>query len=139
MKYLTYVIIVKWWRIYFSVFWRVCFVLHAAWLTDYNVNRNFTSVLRIDELMIDESRIYHNLITMVQSVNDALREVYDKYTIAEWIEQKMYPLVVQMEHLQKITQRLKTIKIWPRRPLPPLNDLQRIGVTALSNASSSNL
>lgn len=109
-----------------------------GWLTDYNVNRNFTSVLRIDELMMDESRIYHNLISLVQSVNDALRDVYDKYTIAEWIEQKMYPSVVQMERLQKVTQRLKTIKIWPRRPLPPLKDLQRIGVTALGNSSSSN-
>lgn len=76
---------------------------------------------------------------MVQSVNDALREVFDKYTIAEWIEQKMYPLIVQMEQLRKVTQRLKTVKIWPRRPLPPLNDLQRLGVTVLSNASTGTV
>lgn len=113
------------------------YFVSVAWLTDYNVNRNFTSILRIDELMMDESRIYHNLITMIQSVNDALREVFDKYTIAEWIEQKMYPLVQQMEQLQRVTQKLKAIKIWPRRPLVPLNDLQRIGVTVLSNASSN--
>lgn len=109
-----------------------------AWMTDYNIKRNFTSILRIDELMMDESRIYHNLISMIQSMNDALKEIFDKYTISEWIEQKMYPLVVQMEELQKASQKLKTIKTWPRRPLPPLNDLQRLGVTILGNSTTGS-
>lgn len=89
--------------------------------------------------MMEESRIYHNVLLMVQSVNDALVEVFDKYTIAEWIEQKLYPIVLRLEELQKASQRLKSLRTWPRRPLPPLTDLQRIGVTVLENATATNL
>ena len=107
-------------------------------MTDYNIRRNYSVPFRVDELMTDESRMYHNMLSMVQSIQESLSEVFDKYTIAEWIEQKLYPTVVQLEELQKASQRLKSQHTWPRRPLPPLTDLLRIGVTILTNSSGSS-
>ena len=106
-------------------------------MTDYNIRRNYSIPFRVDELMSEESRMYHNVLSMVQSVQESLSEIFDKYTIAEWIEQKLYPTVLQLEQLQKASQQLKARHTWPRRPLPPLTDLLRIGVTVLANTSSS--
>jgi hexosaminidase len=111
--------------------------LIAAWLTDYNIRRNFSVPFRVDELMSEENRMYHNVLSMVQSIQESLGDIFDKYTIAEWIEQKLYPTVLRLEELQKASQRLKSLHTWPRRPLPPLTDLLRIGVTVLTNSSSS--
>lgn len=73
---------------------------------------------------------------MVQSMNDALDEVFDKYTVAEWIEQNIYPAILKLEELQRAAQNLQNVRTWPRRPLPPLVDLQRIGVTVLTTNTS---
>ena len=80
--------------------------------------------------------MYHNVLSMVQTIQESLSEIFDKYTIAEWIEQKLYPTVLRLEELQKASQHLKSQHTWPRRPLPPLTDLLRIGVTVLTNSSS---
>lgn len=61
-------------------------------------------------------------------VQDALREVFDKYTASEWIEQNIYPYVVKLEKLMKDAVELKKARVWPRRPLPPLDDLKRFGI-----------
>ncbi|KAK7571166.1 hypothetical protein V9T40_014770 [Parthenolecanium corni] len=108
-----------------------------AWLTSYNVRHNFTSPLRIRELMADEDRLYHSLISMIQSISEALDEVFDRYTVTEWIEQNIYPTVLELEELQRNAQRLKTPQIWPRRPFAPLVDLQRLGVSLYSNHSAT--
>lgn len=109
----------------------------TAWLTSYNVRHNFTSPLRIRELMADEDRLYHSLISMIQSISEALDEVFDRYTVTEWIEQNIYPTVLELEELQRNAQRLKTPQIWPRRPFAPLVDLQRLGVSLYSNHSAT--
>lgn len=108
----------------------------AGWLTPYNVRHNFTSPLRIQELMADEDRWYHSLISMIQSTSDALDEVFDRYTVTEWIEQNMYPTVLELEELQRTAQRLKAPQVWPRRPFAPLTDLQRLGVPLHSNRTT---
>lgn len=94
-----------------------------GWLTDYNVRRNFTSPLRIDELMQDHPRIYHTLTSLQRHVRDALEDIFDHYTISEWIEQKIYPDLKRLEKLENDTIVLKSIKYWPRRPFPPLKEI----------------
>lgn len=106
---------------------------HKGWMTAYNVRNNFSTPIRIDELMADQPRLYHSVTTMIHSAKDVLAEVFDSYTVAEWIEQKLYPLVVQLEDLQRDAAKLKSFRVWPKRPLPPLQDLERLGVPMPSN------
>lgn len=98
-------------------------------MTDYNVRHNFTSPLRVDELMLEQPRVYHSLVQLAHSANDALRDVFDAHTIAEWVEQRIYPDIKRLEQLAKDAAALKARKVWPRRPLPALADLGRLGVS----------
>ncbi|KAG8185057.1 hypothetical protein JTE90_017074 [Oedothorax gibbosus] len=102
--------------------------IHKAWLTDYNIRHNITSPMRVDEGLADYSSVYYPLTSLVRTARDALREVYDEYTVAEWIEQNIYPSIVKMEKLWKDATNLKKSKIWPRRPLPPLDVLRKYSV-----------
>ncbi|KAL0269395.1 UNVERIFIED_CONTAM: hypothetical protein PYX00_007145 [Menopon gallinae] len=94
-----------------------------GWLTDYNVRRNFTSPLRIDELMMDQPRIYHMMTSLVRHARESLEDIFDEYTITEWIEQRIYPDLKRLEKLEADSARLKSVKYWPRRPFRPLKEL----------------
>uniref|UniRef100_A0A1B6C721 beta-N-acetylhexosaminidase n=1 Tax=Clastoptera arizonana TaxID=38151 RepID=A0A1B6C721_9HEMI len=104
-----------------------------GWMTAYNVRTNFSSPLRVDELMIDHSRIYHSLTSLVRSAKDSLGEVFDAFTVAEWIEQKIYPMISKLEDISKDANILKSHRIWPKRPFQPLRDLERFGVPMPDN------
>lgn len=101
---------------------------HKGWLTEYNVRHNYSLPLRVDELTSDLPRIYHGLISLARTAADCMNEVFDEFTIAEWIEQKIYPFVIELERIQNQSSILKTVDNWPSRPLVPLKDLQRLGV-----------
>ncbi|KAF6217272.1 hypothetical protein GE061_001626 [Apolygus lucorum] len=99
-----------------------------GWMTKYNVRHNFSTPLRVDELMQDQPRVYHTIASLARSARDALSDVFDIITISEWVEQNIYPLVLELEEIQKDANALKARRIWPRRPFPPLKDLTRLGV-----------
>ncbi|XP_075222882.1 hexosaminidase D-like isoform X1 [Lycorma delicatula] len=106
-----------------------------AWLTDYNVRHNFSTPLRIDELMSNHQYLYHQVTGLVKSAKDCLAEVFDMYTIAEWVEQRIYPMITQLEQIEHNAKALKESQTWPSRPFPILRDLERFGIPS----SDSNL
>ncbi|KAJ9578744.1 hypothetical protein L9F63_005033 [Diploptera punctata] len=83
-------------------FFKLTYRLHAAemevkeflestmkskgWMTEYNVRRKYTSPLRVDELMGEHPRVYHTLTALARSARDALEDVFDSYTISEWVD-----------------------------------------------------
>lgn len=129
---------------YFLLFVRLLYRLHSieidyedfltatkknrGWMTDYNVQHEFSSPLRVDELMNDHSRIYRSILSMIRPIQESLTGIFDKYTISEWIEQRIYPMVRELEKIQKQAHDLKAKKTWPKRPLPMLREMLRIGV-----------
>ncbi|XP_039282555.1 hexosaminidase D isoform X2 [Nilaparvata lugens] len=106
-----------------------------GWMTDYNVRHNFSSPLRVDELTVDHQRLYHSVTSLVRGAKDALWEIFDAYTVAEWIEQRIYPMVQQLESISRDSISLKTPRVWPRRPFPILNDLHRLGLQFSTDSS----
>lgn len=101
---------------------------HKGWMTDYNIRHNYSLPLRVDELTNDLPRVYHGMISLARSAVDSMVDVFDNYTISEWIEQHIYPYVVALENLQNQSIALKRVNHWPSRPLPPLKELQRLGI-----------
>lgn len=101
---------------------------HKGWMTEYNVRHNYSLPLRVEELTADLPRVYHGMLTLAKSSGDAMDDIFDKYTITEWIEQKVYPYIIELEKIQNQSAVLKNVNKWPSRPLPPLKDLQRLGV-----------
>ncbi|KAK5644619.1 hypothetical protein RI129_005919 [Pyrocoelia pectoralis] len=104
-----------------------------GWLTSYNVRHNYSLPLRVDELTSDLPRIYHSLLALNRAVVDSMNDIFDHYVIAEWIEQRIYPYIIELEKIQNQTTILKNVNSWPSRPLPPLKDLQRLGVSLPQN------
>ncbi|RWS06838.1 hypothetical protein B4U79_08355 [Dinothrombium tinctorium] len=102
--------------------------IHKAWMTDYNIRRNMSNPHRVDESLQEHSLVYYRLTALVKQAQDALKAVFDEYTVAEWIEQNIYPYILKMEAIMKNGIELKKAKTWERRPLKPLPDLQRFGV-----------
>lgn len=88
-----------------------------GWMTDYNTVHNFSSPLRVDELMVDYPRIYNNLISLERHARESLEEIFDQYTVNEWLEQRIYPYLKKLEQLEANALSLKAIKYWPVRPL----------------------
>lgn len=109
-----------------------------GWMTPYNVRHNFSTPLRVEELMQDQPRIYHSMSSLGRSARETLSDVFDFYTIGEWVEQYIYPFVIALEEIQKDANTLKARRFWPRRPFPVLKDLQRYGIqTSKDNADDS--
>ncbi|XP_025194416.1 hexosaminidase D [Melanaphis sacchari] len=111
---------------------------NRGWMTSYNVEHEFSSPLRVDELMNDHSRIYRSLLSLVRPFQESMTGIFDKYTISEWIEQRIYPMIREMEKIHNEARELKSKKTWPKRPLPMLKELLRIGVTERELSTPSN-
>ncbi|KAL1509477.1 hypothetical protein ABEB36_004202 [Hypothenemus hampei] len=99
-----------------------------GWLTAYNVKYNYSLPLRVDELTQDLPRVYHGLVSLARNAAESLKDIVDNYTISEWIEQRVYPYMIELENIQNASIALKKVKFWPARPLPIFKDLQKHGI-----------
>ena len=64
----------------------------------------------------------------------ALSEIYDDYTVAEWIEQKIYPLHKDLNDFKARAESLKRRNTWPRRPFPILKAVQEMLATSTTTS-----
>jgi hypothetical protein len=71
------------------------------------------------------SSVYNSTQLLLRTAKDSLKEVYDDFTVYEWIEQNIYPYLLKMEDLMNKSMSLKEAKIWPQRPIKILEDLKR--------------
>ena len=99
-----------------------------AWLTDFNVRRNYSSPFRVDEGLEEWGMHHASVVNLVRTAKTALMEVFDRYTTAEWIEQKIYPLYKDLLDLGEKAQKLRARTTWPARPHEPLPELRALGV-----------
>lgn len=89
-----------------------------GWLTAYNIRHNFSSPIRIDELIGDAIRFEASLTALAKSAAESLIDVFDKWTIDEYIEQTIMPLLDELQKLQEQAKQLMAMRVWPRRPMP---------------------
>lgn len=65
--------------------------------------------------MEDWSRTQHDVVSLMRSSKDALGEMFDRFTVAEWIEQKVYPMYKRLSQLRQAADKLRTVTSWPSR------------------------
>ena len=70
----------------------------------------------------------HTVSNLMRNANNALLEMFDHYTAAEWIEQKIYPMFTKVTQIRNLADNMKTVKTWPSRPYPPLETLTSLGI-----------
>ena len=64
----------------------------------------------------------------MRSANSALSEMFDHYTVSEWIEQKLYPMYSKLSNIRSEADGLRRVKFWPARPYQPLEALKGLGI-----------
>jgi len=108
------------------------FVKHVekdkGWMTAYNARHNMSSPFRIEGVLEDWYHHSHTVAALMRNANTALLEMFDHFTAAEWIEQKVYPMFSKLSQLRNLGDNMKTVKFWPSRPYPPLDTLTGMGI-----------
>jgi len=99
-----------------------------GWLTEYNARHNFSSPARIDELTRDLHYLGGSLNSLAKQTVDAMKNIFDGYTVSEWMEQKLLPLFEKMDRIEKNAQQLVKPSHWANRPLKPYDRWQYYGV-----------
>lgn len=91
-----------------------------GWITSYNIRHNFSSPIRIDELISEAIRFDASLSALIKNTEESLSEVFDKWTIDEIIEQNITPILNELRIIERDAKQLMSRRIWPQRPLPYL-------------------
>lgn len=68
---------------------------------------NFPLQKKSSQLLEDWSRTMHDVVSLMRTSKEALAEMFDRFTVAEWIEQKLYPMY---RYLTTITIKIIYIK-----------------------------
>lgn len=108
-----------------------------GWLTEYNMRHNYSSPFRVNEGLDEYHRISYLVASLIKQAQSALSEIYDDYTMTEWIEQKIYPLYKDLSDFKVRAESLKQRSVWPRRPLPILKAVQDLLQTSTTTTTEN--
>ncbi|XP_054739999.1 hexosaminidase D [Anastrepha obliqua] len=101
---------------------------HSAWMSDYNVRHNFSSPLRVRELTLNTPGYINELSAMAREAYEVMYEVFDEYTIVEFVEQNIYPTIGKLQRQLEQAQSLMQRRVWPQRPLPYCAELAQLNL-----------
>ena len=57
----------------------------------------------------------HDVVSLMRTSKEALGEMFDRFTVAEWIEQKLYPMYSRLSKLRQTADGLRKVSAWPSR------------------------
>ena len=66
--------------------------------------------------------------TVSEWIEQKLYPMFDRYTVSEWIEQKLYPMHSKLLTHRREAQQVRTVRSWPARPYQPLEELKVLGI-----------
>ncbi|XP_069990222.1 hexosaminidase D isoform X1 [Penaeus vannamei] len=110
-----------------------------GWITDYNRRHNFSSPMRVDEDLEELPARVHAVTLLMKTAREALSEWFDDWTVGEWLEERVWPLLHSLHKLQREAESMKAVRYWPARPLPLLPELAAYGVSQPSSISDNAL
>ena len=99
-----------------------------GWLTEYNKRHNMSSPYRIDEAVAQEEDYAVSLISLMRRAVSDLSDMYDDYTVYEWVEQKLYPLYTTTNRVKTEAAVLRKVKYWPARPYQHIEELKKLQI-----------
>ena len=89
------------------------------------------------QVLEDLPRLESLVSSLLVSARSALSEMYDKYTVSEWIEQKLYPMHSKLVTMRRKGEKLRSVRSWPVRPYQPLPELEvDISTTTMLTSST---
>lgn len=109
-----------------------------GWITDYNRRHNYSSPMRVDEDLEELPTRLHAITLLLKTSREALTEWFDDWTVGEWLEQHVWPLMKRLNTLQREAESMKIVRHWPARPLPILPELASYGVSQPTPSNMRN-
>lgn len=88
-----------------------------GWLSDYNRAHTFSNNQYVKSVLIPMGKIKGELDLIKGDITTALSDVYDQYTVDEWIETFIEPFEKKVLTMWQAKQNLLNKESWPRRPL----------------------
>lgn len=107
-----------------------------GWITEYSRRHNYTSPMRVDEDLEELPARLHSVTLLLKTAREALAEWFDDWTVGEWLELHIWPLLNRLQTIQREAESMKARKYWPARPLPLLPELAAFGVSEPSPVDS---
>lgn len=89
----------------------------AGWMTRYNVDHKFSSPYRVHDLMRSISYLSGSLKSLESQLKRVLQHYFDPFTVEEWLEENVDPLVVRVDDMNDRAAVLTSSMTWPRRPI----------------------
>lgn len=89
----------------------------TGWVSDYNIEHNFVSPQHAEQGLQDLTMLLFDYGKVMNEAETALSDVFDEYTVKEWIAFNVKPTHTKLQKLHASVTKLQKIKYWPRRPL----------------------
>ncbi|XP_014468107.1 PREDICTED: hexosaminidase D isoform X1 [Dinoponera quadriceps] len=90
---------------------------YKGWLKPYNVKYSFASPSYVERAVTDLDRFKMEIMYIRKDMCTAMEDIYDNYTIHEWLETYAAPLNEKLNQLWETKEKLLEKNAWPRRPL----------------------
>ncbi|XP_046409312.1 hexosaminidase D [Neodiprion pinetum] len=88
-----------------------------GWVKEYNLNYAFSNPSHIEHALSSLGEYKNEIIYIETDMRKAMEDIYDNYTIDEWIETYVEPLNEKLTKLLALKNRILERDSWPRRPL----------------------
>ncbi|MPC08063.1 hexosaminidase D-like [Portunus trituberculatus] len=89
----------------------------TGWVSDYNIEHNFVSPQHAEQGLQDLTMLLFDYGKVMNEAETALSDVFDEYTVKEWISLNVKPTHTKLQKLHASISKLQKVKYWPRRPL----------------------
>lgn len=88
-----------------------------GWLKPYNLKYSFSSPSHVERAVADLDRHKMEIMYIEKEMRSALEEIYDNYTVQEWVETYITPMNEKFVQLWEAKEKILEKNVWPRRPL----------------------
>ena len=89
----------------------------TGWVSEYNIQHSYASPQHVQQGLQDLSMMVYEVRKLKEDSEKVLAEIYDEYSIHEWLEQNLLKMLAELTSLYKTCTRLLQLDHWPRRPL----------------------
>ncbi|EZA46621.1 hexosaminidase D [Ooceraea biroi] len=90
---------------------------YKGWLKPYNIKYSFASPSYVERAVTDLDRHKMEIMYIEKEMRTAMEDIYDNYTIEEWLETYIAPLNDKLNQLWETKEKLLEKNTWSRRPL----------------------
>lgn len=88
-----------------------------GWLKPYNLKYSFSNPSHVERAVAELDRHRSGIMYIEKEIRSAMENIYDNYTIEEWLETYVSPLNEKFNELWEAKEKILEKNVWPRRPL----------------------